>query len=160
MVGLVRGLHGLRGALRVEPLTDSAERFEPGSVMFAEGSSQPLTVVEARPSAPGLVVRFAELLDRAAAEALRDTYLEANVGQRPAEGWYWHEIVGCRVLTSRGEELGTVDDVMRVGEAEVYVVQGARGEVLVPAVGSVVLELVPDRKHMVVDPVALGLEDA
>lgn len=158
VVGLVRGVHGLRGGLRVEVLSDDQGRFAPGSVMFAEGSAEPLTVVEARPDKPGLIVHFAEIGDRDAAEALRDTYLEAEPAALPEESWYWHEIVGCRVISDTGEELGTVNDVMRVGEAEVYVAEGPRGELLVPAVASVVLELNPAEGRMVVDADALGLD--
>jgi ribosomal 30S subunit maturation factor RimM len=48
--------------------------------------------------------------------------------------------------------------VFRVGESEVYVVRGgARGEILVPAVRSIVLELGPAERRMVVDEAALGL---
>jgi len=161
VVGLVRGLHGLRGDVRVEVLTDEEGRFAPGSVLFAEGSSRPLNVAASRAAKAGLIVRFAELSDRNSAEYLRDAYLEAEPAELPPETWYWHDIVGCRVLSSStGAELGTVDDVMRVGEAEVYLVQGPRGELLVPAVQSVVLELAPAEKRMVVDAAALGLEGA
>lgn len=160
VVGLVRGLHGLRGDVRVEVLTDEGGRFTPGSVLFAEGDSRRLTVAASRAAKAGLIVRFAELPDRNSAEYLRDTYLEAEPAELPPETWYWHDIVGCRVLSSTGTELGTVDDVMRVGEAEVYVVHGPRGELLVPAVQSVVLELAPAEKRMVVDSAALGLEGA
>ncbi|CAN5867419.1 ribosome maturation factor RimM [soil metagenome] len=161
VVGFVRGLHGLRGVLRVEVLTDSPQRFEPGSVVYAEGSSQPLTVSQARPAGPGLIIHFSELRDRNAAEALRDTYLEAETAGLPEQTWYWHEIVGCQVETTTGEPLGTVDDVMRVGEAEVYVVKGGqRGELLVPAVQSIVVELAPAEGRLRVDAAALGLEEA
>jgi 16S rRNA processing protein RimM len=161
VVGLVRGLHGLRGGVRVEVLTDGPARFEPGSVLHPEGSADRLTVVEARRDGPGLVVRFAEIADRDAAETLRDTYLETDApATLPAEAYYWHEVVGCRVVTPAGEQLGSVDDVTRVGESEVYVVHGPRGEILVPAVQSVVLELSPTDGRLVVDPVALGLEEA
>ena len=158
VVGLVRGLHGLRGDVRVEVLTDEQGRFAPGSILFAEGTSRPLTVSESRTAKAGLIVRFAEVPDRDSAEHLRETYLEAEPGELPPQTWYWHDIVGCRVLGSSGAELGTVDDVMRVGEAEVYVVQGPRGELLVPAVQSVVLELAPGQKRIVVDEAALGLD--
>ena len=47
----------------------------------------------------------------------------------------------------------------RVGETEVYTVRGDSGEVLVPAVTAVVKELVPAEKRMVVDAVALGVDD-
>ena len=73
-------------------------------------------------------------------ESLRDGYLEAQVGaeDRPAGSWYWHEVVGVTVTTSAGEQLGQVSDIFRTGGSEVFVVEGPRGEVLVPAVASVV----------------------
>jgi ribosomal 30S subunit maturation factor RimM len=61
------------------------------------------------------------------------------------------------VTTADGEALGSVTDVFRVGEAEVYEVRGPRGEILVPAIASVVKELRPAEKRIVVDADALGL---
>ncbi|HUR16038.1 MAG TPA: ribosome maturation factor RimM [Candidatus Limnocylindrales bacterium] len=159
-IGLVRGLHGLRGLVRVEILTDNPARFEPGSTLFREGDSRPLTVVSSQRDGPGLLVRFKEISDRNAAESIRDAYLEAAADDSPTDGgFYWHDIVGCAVRTSAGEDLGTVAEVFRVGEGEVYVVRGPRGEILVPAVASIVTELVPAEKRMVVDADALGLND-
>jgi 16S rRNA processing protein RimM len=160
VVGLVRGVHGLRGAVRVEVLTDNPARFDVGSIVFAEGSTEPLTVTSSHRDGPGLLVRFAEVPDRAAADALRHTYLEATPEPLEAESHYWHEIVGCMVTTTDGDELGTVVDVFRVGEGEVYVVRGPRGEILVPAVASIVKALDPAEKRIVVDADVLGLRDA
>ena len=133
-------------------------------MLYVEGTDAPLTVREARAEGPGLLVGFAEVADRTAAERLRDEYLEADVsgGARglPEGTHYWHDVIGCTVSTTSGEVLGTVNDVMRVGEAEVYVVNGPRGEILLPAVESVVKELAPADGRIVVDAVALGLGDA
>ena len=57
-------------------------------------------------------------------------------------------------------ELGEITDVFRVGESEVYIVHGPRGEILVPAVESIVKELSPAANRVVVDAEALGLTDA
>lgn len=159
VVGLVRGVHGLRGAVRVEVLSDEPARFEPGGVLFPEGSDRGLTIADSRADGPGLVIRFDEVTDRPAADQLRDVYLETE-GTRPlAPGeHYWHEVIGCAVNTQDGELLGTVEDVFRAGESEVYSVRGPRGEMLVPAVGSVVIELAPAEGRIVVDGDALGLE--
>ena len=160
-VGLVRGVHGLRGAVRVEILSDNAARFEPGSVLYAEGNDRPLTVLSAQRDGPGLLVRFREVRDRPAADRLREKYLEIipAPGDLPADTYYWHEILGCAVTTQDGKELGTVRDIFRVGESEVYVVQGERGEVLVPAVAAVVSTLDPAHKRIVVDGGALGIAE-
>jgi 16S rRNA processing protein RimM len=158
-VALVRGLHGLRGAVRVEVLTDVADRFQLGSVLFVEGQDTPLTVDWTGPSKPGLLVHFAEVSSREAAEALRDRYLEVVPdAPLPAGSWYWHEIVGLQAQTTDGEVLGTVSEVFRAGAGEVYVVTGGpRGEVLIPAVRSVVTELAPPEGRLVVDAGTLDL---
>ena len=160
-VGLVRGLHGLRGAVRVEVLSDDPERFAVGSVMFAEGDTRPLTVSWVGAAKPGVLVRFKEHSTRESAEPLRDRYLEAVAHEPLPEGsWYWHQIRGIAVTTTTGQDLGAVVDVFRAGEGEVYVVGGGPlGEVLVPAVKDVVVELDPPAGRMVVDPVALDLPD-
>lgn len=153
----------MRGVVRVEVLSDDPARFDVGSVLFVEGSNAPLKVRESRPDGPGLLVGFDEVTDRNGADALREKYLEGDVahGQELAAGeHYWHDIVGCSVVTTAGEELGEITDIFRVGESEVYVVNGPRGEILVPAVESLVKELAPADKRVVVDGVALGLGDA
>jgi 16S rRNA processing protein RimM len=162
VVGLVRGLHGLRGHVRIEVLTDDPDRFAPGAVVFPEGSDRVLTVDDVgHENPPGILVRFVGLPDRTAAESLRDTYLEAEVADDalPEGTHYWHEIIGSRVLTADGRELGEVVDIFRVGEGEVYTVRGESGELLVPAVSAVVRELAPAEKRVVVDAAALGLEE-
>ena len=157
VVGLVRGVHGLRGMVRVEILSDNPERFAAGNVLHREGDDRPLTIVSGQRDGPGLLVRFSEVTDRPAADALRNLYLEADATDLPADTYYWHDIEGCAVLTSDGEELGVVADIFRVGESEVYVVRGAKGETLVPAVSDVVKEINPAAKRIVVDAEALGL---
>jgi 16S rRNA processing protein RimM len=77
-VALVRGVHGLRGVVRVEILTDRPEeRYAPGSILHREGSDAPLTVTwsSAVADGPGWRLQFAEVPDRTSAEALVGAYL-------------------------------------------------------------------------------------
>lgn len=162
VVGLVRGIHGLRGAIRLEVLTDDLARFEPGAVLYQEGQHEALTVDWSQQDGPGILIRFLERPDRAAVEPLRDHYLEAGVSpdDRPAGSFYWHEVVGVTVTTLTGEELGQVTEIFRTGGSEVFVVEGARGETLVPAVGSVIVDFAPVDGRIVVDGEVLALDDA
>jgi 16S rRNA processing protein RimM len=157
VVGLVRGVHGLNGAVRVEILSDNPDRFAVGSILHREGDDRPLTILSAHRDGPGLLVRFREVTDRPGADGLRDAYLEADATELPANAYYWHDIEGCSVVTSDGEDLGTVAEVFRVGGSEVYVVRGAKGETLVPAVADVVKEIDVAGKRIVVDELTLGL---
>jgi 16S rRNA processing protein RimM len=164
VVGLVRGVHGLNGALRVEVLTDHPEsRFARHATLFREGSDAPLTVTDAIaiPDGPGWRIRLAEVSDRGAAEAYRGVYLEADVApaDEPGQGvYYWHEVVGVPVRGIDGEELGAVVDVYRVAENDVYVVRGGpRGEFDVPAIRDFIRIFAPRRGEIVVDAQALEL---
>lgn len=161
VVGLVRGVHGLSGAVRVEVLSDEPERFAPGGVLHRENDDAPLTVAWRQADGPGLLVRFREIVSREGAEALRGAYLVAEAGATtlPEGAVWWHEVVGARVTTTAGEELGAVIDLFRSGGGEVLVVEGgARGEVLIPLVSGIVVEFAPQGGRVVVDGDSLGLE--
>jgi len=159
VVGLVRGVHGLRGAVRVEVLTEEPGRFDVGRRLYREGGEAPLTVVWVQPDEQGLLVRFAEASDRDAAGRLRDAYLEtvrAPEERLPRGRYWWHEVIGARVRDRAGRELGTVAELFHAGGAEVAVVRGERGEVLVPLVRAFVPRFAPRRGEIVVDTDALG----
>jgi 16S rRNA processing protein RimM len=164
VVALVRGVHGLHGAVRVEVLTDRPDdRFLPGAVLYREADPRPLTLASAAAVAdgPGWRLRFREITTRDAADTLRGAYLEAIV--RPDEDlargtYYWHEVVGAAVRGIDGVELGTVRDVYRVAENEVFVVVGGPyGTFDLPAVRAFIRIFAPRRGEIVVDAEALDL---
>jgi 16S rRNA processing protein RimM len=145
-------------------LTDQPEaRFAAGQVLHVEGDARPLTILAAQPveDGPGWRVRFREAPDRVAAERLREAYLEVAVDRSAdlADGAaYWHEVVGSTVKDSHGTVLGTVADVYRAGEAEVYVVRGGpAGEFDLPAIRDVITTFAPERGELVVDESVLDL---
>jgi 16S rRNA processing protein RimM len=122
-----------------------------------------LTIASAAPvdDGPGWRLGFREVRDRAAADQLREAYLEIVVDREaelaPGEA-FWHEVIGAEVLGSNGRSLGRVADVYRAGEAEVYVVQGGpSGEFDLPAVRSVITSFDPRGAGIVVDEAALDL---
>jgi 16S rRNA processing protein RimM len=164
VVALVRGVHGLNGAVRAEVLTDRPEdRFVVGHVLFREGDERPLTIASAEAIAdgPGWRLRFREITSRDGADTLRGTYLESVV--RPeadlARGsYYWHEVIGCAVRGTDGTDLGTVKDIYRIGETEVFTVDGARfGSFDLPAVRAFIRVFAPRRGEIVVDAESLDL---
>ena len=167
MVALVRGVHGLNGAVRAEVLTDRPEdRFVAGAVLYREGDGRPLTIASAEAVAdgPGWRLRFREVTTRDAADGLRGAYLESIV--RPDEdlargSYYWHEVIGCAVRGIDGEQLGTVKDIYRVGETEVFTVDGgAYGSFDLPAVRAFIRIFAPRRGEIVVDAASLDLHPA
>jgi 16S rRNA processing protein RimM len=167
VVALVRGVHGLNGAVRAEVLTDRPEdRFVIGAVLYREGDDKPLTIAaaEAVADGPGWRLRFREVSSRDGADRLRGAYLESVV--RPDEdlargSYYWHEVIGCAVRGIDGAELGTLKDIYRVGETEVFTVDGgAYGSFDLPAVRAFIRIFAPRRGEIVVDAASLDLRTA
>ncbi len=109
-VGRVVRAHGLLGEVAVELWTDLTERLDAGTMLSSDRGE--LRVTAARVHQGRYLVRFEGVDDRSAAEALRG--LELRAAPVRVEGTLWvHELVGARVLTAVGRDLGTVAAVER-----------------------------------------------
>ncbi len=101
---------------------------------------------------PRLKLRGVDTRDAAA--ALRGAHVRVPLNQAAplAEGRYYAaELVGVRVAAVDGEALGTVREVLVTGSNDVYVVRGAGGELLIPAIADVVQAFDAERRVMTVD---------
>jgi 16S rRNA processing protein RimM len=120
-VGRVHAAHGVRGEVSVEPYSEVEGRFAPGAEVLARRRDlgvEPLTVEAVRPHKARLLIRFAGVTDRDAAEALRGTVLEVpreDVPAPPEDTWYYFQLVGCRCHDAREGDLGEVVDVLEDG---------------------------------------------
>ncbi|GAC1658595.1 MAG: ribosome maturation factor RimM [Candidatus Dormibacteraceae bacterium] len=134
-VGQVTGPFGVQGAVKVYPLTDFEDRFDPGSELFLDGSVR--RVEWSRPGHPTITVKLAGVDSRTLAELLRGSYLEVPAAaQRPlADGaWYHHQLIGLQVLTVGGRPVGRLNSVLELPANDVWVVAAEDGtEHLVPA---------------------------
>jgi 16S rRNA processing protein RimM len=138
-VGRVSRPHGLRGEVRVAAFAAGAPNIKPGRQLLLGGVA--VRVAAARPSGDAWIVAIDEIRDRQGAERFRGQLFEAPDGEivRDAEDSYFlHELIGLRVVTTEGEELGVVTEVLQPGANDVYVVRGPRGEILLPAIGDVI----------------------
>ncbi|MXY79635.1 MAG: 16S rRNA processing protein RimM [Chloroflexi bacterium] len=152
-VGRVERPWGLRGEIKVLPLTDYPERFAPGARVFVGGADR--RVRHSRWH-KGRVFVALDGVDRVeAAEALRGTLLEIPEDETPAfaEGEYYiDQIEGCEVVSLGGEPLGRVTEVLRPGANDVYVVRGAaRRELLIPALRRTVVAVDLEARRITVD---------
>jgi len=153
-VGRILGVHGIRGELKVEVLTDFVQRFAPGSNLLLEGEEIEREVSSARSHKTYLLVKLRGLDSRTEAEQLYGRYLlvprdKAEV--LPEGEYYTDELVGLRIITTDGVELGQLTEVLWTTANEVYVVDGPFGEVLLPAIADVVQEVDLQNGEMLVN---------
>ena len=164
VVGRIGPAHGLRGEVFVEPRTDEPERrFAPGAVLQTAGGT--LTVAASRTHSGRLVVRFAELADRNAAEAARGTELSVGIDatERPddPEEFYDHQLVGLRVETTDGEVVGELGRIEHNAAQDLLVIRTPEREVLFPFVSALVPEVdVPGGRIVIDDRPGLLVEES
>jgi 16S rRNA processing protein RimM len=152
VVGVVRAPHGLRGEVRIEPLTDRpSERFRPGVVLRSEAGAMRIEGV--RGAADALIVRFEGIADRDSAERLRGRELRVTRADARRAGQYlWDDLIGLEALTPEGSRVGEVREVLRAGGADVLVVRDGEREVLLPMLESVIREVDLEGGRIVVVP--------
>jgi 16S rRNA processing protein RimM len=155
-VGFVARPHGLAGEVVVEVHSDAPDRFAPGRSLAARGPRgglREVRVASSRPHGPRLLVRFEGVTTREGAEALRGRELcipREAVAPLPTGRHYRFELIGLEARTSAGERLGVVMDVFGTGSNDVLVVRGEGGELLLPLLDTVLLEVSVERGECVV----------
>ena len=165
LVGRIARAHGIRGQVIVNPETDfPEERFQPGAELFIErnGQVEALTVTTARFHRDRPVIGIDGVETMTDAEQLAGFELRVPVERLaalPADTFYRHDLIGCRVETRDGQKVGLVRDVEGTMSGSRLVVDGAGGEVLIPLVAPICTVIDPAGKRIVIDPPA-GLIEA
>jgi len=152
-VARVLGARGIHGEITVDPLAPPGLLAADRQITIA---GRGYVIEQSRAQGRTAVLKLSGIDDRTAAEALRGHYLEIPEAELEplAEGEYYRfQLIGLRVLSNEGEELGRVADVMSTPANDVYVVQGPRGEVLVPALDAVVLAVDLGARTMTIEVV-------
>lgn len=147
--------HGLRGEIAAEVHTDDPAKLAAGAVLATEPpSAGPLTVTRTRHQSGRLVLSFAEVPDRTAAEALRGVELVAEVTASDEEdAWYPFELQGLRVELTDGTVVGEVVGLDHLPAHDVLVVRETNGErTLVPFVRAIVPVVDVPGGRVVLDP--------
>jgi 16S rRNA processing protein RimM len=152
-VGRITRPHGIRGELAVMVLSEVEDRFAPGATVWLE-DGRALTVESARAHGDRLLVRFREVADRTQAEAVAKALLvvpETMSPPLPEGSWWDHDLVGCRVGTDTGRDLGELADVIHTAANDVWsVLNGAGTETLIPVLHDVLLDVDVEGKRVVV----------
>jgi 16S rRNA processing protein RimM len=153
-VGVVRGVHGQGGELRVEAQTGNPLRFTPGSIVHIQDS--PYTVETTRRAPSGLLLKLEEVTSDADARLLTNAIIEVpetEIPPAPEDTYYHFQVLDMAVVDTGGTYLGRVIEVIETGANDVYVVvkEGVE-ELLVPAIASVVVSVDVETGQMTIDP--------
>lgn len=158
LVGRVARAHGNRGQVIVNPETDFAERrFRVGEVLsVGDGDAtaeRQIRNVRFHQGRPIIALEGIETMNDAEALAGAALRMRASrLGPLPEGTFYRHDLVGCEVHATSGERLGAVTAVDGPMERSLLVVEGPRGELLIPLVAGICVRVDTKDRRIVVDP--------
>ena len=127
---------GVHGELKLEVLTGFPDQLGRLKRVYLGDEAVRHDVVCFRWHGDELLLQLADVRDRNRADSLRGQLVQvAREEAVPLQAgqYYEHQIVGLNVVTADGQALGQVVEVLATGANDVYVVQGPRGEILLPA---------------------------
>jgi len=156
MIGEITRPQGIRGEVKVRPATNDPGRFLELSHVFLKRGERYVErkISVSRVDADAVYMTFDGVTDRNAAEALRGEFIyidREHAVALPEDANFICDLIGCEGVDTDGRRLGPMTDVLQPGGNDVYVFHGPLGEVLVPALKSVVAEVNVAEKRIVFD---------
>ncbi len=149
IIGFIRKPHGVSGELKVAVESEDPLRFYDLETVYVsrrpnDANPRQLTVTGVRFNKEEALVTFAEINGRDEAGSLRQHWLFVTFDDAlplADDEFYSFQAVGINVITDTGEHLGTVSQILETGANDVFIVQGEDGEILIPDIEGVVLDV-------------------
>jgi 16S rRNA processing protein RimM len=155
-VGFLRRAHGVRGEMIMDVLTDFPERLRPGNTVYLGDSREAVKIDAIRQNDRTVLVHLDGVNSPEDAARYRNTtmFIKAEGLPRLPEGsYYHHELLGLSVVDENGQALGTLEQILETGANDVYLVRTPEsGELLLPAVDDVILNVDLERREVRVRP--------
>lgn len=151
-VGFLRRPHGVRGEIIMDLHTDFPERLKAGRKLFIGGGHKPMTLTGCRVHGQGRLIALQGVDTPESAGRFRNQWVFVKTKDAPAlpDGQYYqYQLIGLNVVDEEDRSLGKLTEIIETGANDVYVVtKESGGEILLPAIPSVILDLQPDSGFM------------
>jgi 16S rRNA processing protein RimM len=156
-VGQIVNTHGVRGEVKVYPLTDDLKRFDKLKFVFIKSGDQykKVQVQGVKYVKAMAVLKLSGIESMNDAEKYRDMYIyidRENAIKLPEDTYFIADLIGMDVLDGSGNPLGKLTNVISTGSNDVYEIKPEAGKsFLIPAIGDVVKDVDVVNKKMVVE---------
>ena len=152
VIGRILGPWGSGGDVKVKVETDFHDRFSPGNKVYL--NRQLLEIERSRPQKKNLIVKFTTINCISDAETLGRcdiTIPASEIRPLPSDEYYVFQLIGLDVITSNGQLIGHIVDVISNASNDVYIVETEKDELLVPAIEDVVKLVDLTQGHVVIE---------
>ena len=159
IIGRIIKPHGVRGAVKVEPITDDPSRFSLLDQVHIGPDDHPGDAVDidkVQFQNKFIILSLATVLSREAAETLRGQYLYIPADQAldlPDGSVYIYELSGREVFTNKNKFVGKVKDYLEYPANDMFGVESDEREYLIPDVPEIVEDVNLDDSKIIINPI-------
>ncbi len=155
-IGQIVNTNGLKGILKIKPLTDDITRFEDLEAVYIEKAKELIkyNIQEVKYNKNMVLLKLEGIDDISEAEKYKNCYIKINredALKLEENSYFVVDIIGLEVYTEEEELLGKVIEVFSTGSNDVYTIKNSEGkEILLPAISEVIKKVdIPNKKIIV-----------
>ena len=144
---------GIKGEVKIRPFTESLEPFKRSSVLVFDETAYKVLRIRSHKGAALATLEGIQTPEKA--RELAGSIVKTDVSNLPptdADEYYWFELIGMEVWATDGRCLGEITRIIETGANDVLQVEGDYGEILLPMIDQVVVEVDTQKGKMTVDP--------
>ena len=150
-VGKIINVHGIKGEVKIFPLTDDINRFYSLKKVYLEqeNSILPLTISNIRIHKNVVLASFNEIVDRNQAEQYKGLFIIINredAIELSENQYFICDLIGIKVYSLEGKLIGNIKDILQTGPTDIYVIETNNKDVLVPALKDIFKEIDINKK--------------
>lgn len=151
-IGQIINTHGVKGELKVYPLTDDIRRFRKLKTVYIDGVEKNVVWCKLQTDKVILKIEGIESLDDAMRYKTKYLQVKREEAVKLPEGRYFVvDIIGCKVMDENGIELGSVSEVIFTGSNDVYWVKGKK-DLLIPVLDHIIKNIDVEKKEIIISP--------
>jgi len=156
LVGEIVRPQGIRGEVKLKHYTDDPYRFELLEEILRKTPSgyETMTIENSRVQGDDVFLKLEGIDDRNAAEALRGSMLYVdrdNALELEDNQFFIADFLGAKAVDTKGNMIGTLKEVLTPGGTDVFVFKTPRGEMMIPAIQAVILNMDADKGEIVLN---------
>jgi 16S rRNA processing protein RimM len=158
IIGKIINTHGIRGEVKVYPLTDDINRFDFLYEAFIGDDKFPVNVEKARYHKDTVILKFKEFDNINDIIKFKDMYIFVSDENRiilPEDHYFIYDLVGCKVVNTNNQPIGYIKDVLQGYSNDVYLIEDKNNnkEYLIPAVKEFIKHVNINDKIIIIDPI-------
>lgn len=152
-VGKIVNTHGLKGEVKVIPLTDNPRRFDDLEFVLIDGIERKIEGCKYQKDR--VIVKIEGVSNIDDAERYKNKFMEINrenAVELPEDSYFIADLIGCEVFDTEGKAVGTIYDVLQTKNNDVYWIKEPK-ELLIPVLLDIVLDINIEERKIIIKPV-------